>query len=370
MVTTGNEETTMDHPAGCSCHNPLHCILPPFLLERLSQSDNARVRDSALQNLQLGAQIRASRAFVSQLPSAVLRYGVTTGKGRLQREVYDQGKRNPPDRFLPGKLRRAEGDPRVGDPAVDEAYDYAGATWRLYRNIYGRNSLDDQGMTLVQTVHAGVGYDNAFWDGRQMVYGDGDGVIFQRFTRSVDVVAHELTHGVVQYTSGLEYQGEPGALNEHFADVFGSLVRQYRKRHTAKKADWLIGKEILVPAPTRVALRSMAEPGSGYRNDPQLGDDPQPSHYQNRYKGSGDYGGVHINSGIPNHAFYLAATKAGGYSWNTVGKVWYQVMQNLLPTSDFAECAKQCRAVANTMAPKLGQKVVKAVDDAWSAVGL
>jgi Zn-dependent metalloprotease len=219
-------------------------------------------------------------------------------------------------------------------------------------------------------VHAGTAYDNAFWDGRQMVYGDGDEVIFTRFTKSPDVVGHELTHGVVQFTSRLEYRDESGALNEHFADVFGSLVRQYRKKQTAKSADWLIGKEILVPAPTRVALRSMKDPGSGYRNDPQLGDDPQPKHYKNRYKGSSDNGGVHINSGIPNHAFYLAATAVGGSAWNSVGKVWYQVMLNLSPNSNFADCARQCRQVSRGMAPQLGQKVVDAVDAAWKAVGL
>ena len=354
----------------CSTHNPIHCVVPPFILEKLAQSEDRKVRERALANLQLGAQIRAMRAIVSTLPAAILRYGAVPGPARLRREVYDQGNQNPPDRFLPGKLRRAEHGPATHDPAVDEAYNYAGSTWRLYYNIFGRNSLDDQGMTLVQTVHAGVDYDNAFWDGRQMVYGDGDGVVFQRFTRAPDVVAHELTHGVVQYTSGLDYQDEPGALNEHFADVFGSLVRQYRKRQTAKRADWLIGKEILVPARTRTALRSMQAPGTAYQNDPYLGDDPQPMHYRDRYRGSGDYGGVHINSGIPNHAFYLAATEFGGYAWNAVGKVWYQVMLNLLPRSDFAECARQCREVARAMRPKLGTRITGAVDRAWKGVGL
>jgi Zn-dependent metalloprotease len=359
----------MPRVAAHPCHDPIHCVVPPFILERLAESDNRKVRERALENLQLGARIRAARAFAAALPSAGTRYAVP-GTARLRREVYDQGNRNPPDRFLPGKLRRAEGSKATKDLAVDEAYNYAGSTWRLYHKIFGRNSLDDRGMTLVQSVHAGVAYDNAFWDGVQMVYGDGDGVIFQRFTRSVDVVAHELTHGVVQYTSGLEYYGESGALNEHFADVFGSLVRQYRKQQTAKGADWLIGKEILVPAPTRTALRSMKAPGTGYQNDPYLGDDPQPMHYRDRYRGSSDSGGVHINSGIPNHAFYLAATKMGGYAWNAVGKVWYQVMLNLLPTSQFADCARQCRQVSRAMAPQLGTRIAAAVDDAWRAVGL
>ena len=360
----------MRDPAACGGHNPLHCIIPPFVLERLARSGDKRVRDRALENLQLAAQIRATRAIVSTLPAGAPRVGAAPGRPRLRREVYTQGNRNPPDRFLPGRLVRDEHDPASRDPAVDEAYNYAGSTWRLYNKIFGRNSLDDQGMTLVQSVHAGTGYDNAFWDGRQMVYGDGDGVIFTRFTKSVDVVAHELTHGVVQYTSGLEYYAESGALNEHFADVFGSLVRQYRRRQTAKRADWLIGKEILVPAPTRTALRSMRAPGTAYLNDPDLGDDPQPSHYRDRYRGSADNAGVHINSGIPNHAFYLEATAVGGYAWNAVGKVWYQVMLNLQSRSTFADCARQCRQVARGMTPPLNQRTIDAIDAAWTAVGL
>ncbi len=356
--------------SACRGHNPLHCVIPPFVLERLAKSEDKRVRDRALENLQIAAQFRATRAVVSTLPSAVIRHGATTGRPRLRREVYTQGNRNPPDRFLPGRLVRDEGDSASRDPAVDEAYNYAGSTWRLYNKIFGRNSLDDQGMTLVQSVHAGTGYDNAFWDGRQMVYGDGGGVIFTRFTKSVDVVAHELTHGVVQYTCGLEYYAEPGALNEHFADVFGTLVRQYRRGQTAKSADWLIGKEIMVPAPTRTALRSMKAPGTAYQNDPDLGDDPQPSHYRDRYRGTADNAGVHINSGIPNHAFYLAATAVGGKAWGAVGKVWYQVMLNLLPRSNFADCARQCRQVARGMSPQLGQRTVDAIDAAWTAVGL
>ena len=358
-----------DH-SPCRGRNPLHCIIPPILLERLAKSANKRVRDRALENLQIAAQFRATRAIVSTLPTLAARPGAVAGRPRLRREVYTQGNRNPPDRFLPGRLVRDEHDPASGDAAVDEAYNYAGSTWRLYNKIFGRNSLDDQGMTLVQSVHAGVNYDNAFWDGRQMVYGDGDGVIFTRFTKSVDVVAHELTHGVVQFTSGLEYYAESGALNEHFADVFGSLVRQYRRRQTAKSADWLIGKEILVPARTRTALRSMKAPGTAYMNDPDLGDDPQPSHYRDRYRGSADNAGVHINSGIPNHAFYLAATAVGGYAWNAVGKVWYQVMLNLVPRSTFADCARQCRQVARGMSPALNQRTIDAIDAAWTAVGL
>jgi len=350
--------------------NPFHCVVPPFLLERLAQSSKKEVRLAAIENLQTSAAIRGKRSIIATIPTAFLRYaGVSPMKARKNREVYDQGRKNPPDHFLPGKLVRAEGQKAsLKDPAVNEAYDYSGATWDLYWQIFHRNSVDGQGLKLVSSVHAGKSYDNAFWDGVQMAYGDGDGRIFRRFTLSIDVVGHELTHGVVQHTCGLNYHDEPGALNEHFADVFGSLVRQYRKKQTAAKADWLIGKELLVPAPTRTALRSMKNPGSAFKNDPDLGDDPQPKIYANRYTGSQDYGGVHINSGIPNHAFYLATTAVGGNAWEKTGRIWYKVMLNLLPESTFADCAQECRSVALTMFP--GTSVPVAVDNAWQQVGL
>ncbi|MFO1425453.1 MAG: M4 family metallopeptidase [Steroidobacteraceae bacterium] len=181
------------------------------------------------------------------------------------------------------------------------------------------------------------------------------------------MVGHELTHGVVQYTSGLDYQGEAGALNEHFADAFGIMIRQHARQQTARASDWLIGRELIVPAATRRAIRSLREPGTAYRDDPFLGSDPQPAHYRDRYQGSGDNGGVHINSGIPNHAFYRAATAAGGNAWKTVGPIWYQVMQNLLPQSTFAQFARQLRGVAQVHAQG---RYARAVDDALVAVGL
>jgi Zn-dependent metalloprotease len=350
-------------------HHPVHCIVPPYLLERLAQSRDRAVRLAAIENLQLSAQMRGKRAIVATMPAALLKYAAAapTGPAKKRREVYDQGGKNPPDSALPGKLVRSEGQPKRGDAAADEAYEHSGATWDFYWKVFQRNSLDDAGMTLVSSVHAGSGFDNAFWNGLQMVYGDGDGVVFRRFTRSLDVVGHELSHGVVQHTCALEYEGEAGALNEHFADVFGMLVRQFRRKETAAGSDWLVGREILVPAATRKAIRSFADPGTAFRDDPYLGDDPQPNHYARRYKGSGDNGGVHINSGIPNHAFYLAATAVGGSAWDPMGRVWYKVMLNLQPTSDFADCANEARAVA---AQIFGGEVARAVDAAWAKVGL
>lgn len=199
-----------------------------------------------------------------------------------RRSVHDAGHGTS----LPGTLVRSEGVDPSGDVSVDEAYDGLGATWQLLADVYDRDSLDGRGLPLVATVHYARDYDNAFWDGRQMVFGDGDGVYFDRFTRSVDVVAHELAHGLTQYTAGLTYVGQPGALNESASDVWGSLVRQWVRGQTVDEADWLIGAELFTDRVQGVALRSMAAPGSAY-DDPVLGRDPQPASPAPSWRASG-----------------------------------------------------------------------------------
>jgi Zn-dependent metalloprotease len=320
--------------------------------------------------------LRAVRSVANEIPSFPAALPSEAARPRPMRLVYSQGNRQPPQSNLPGTLRRKEGQKRTSDPAVNEAYDHAGATWRFYQRVFARNSIDDAGMPLVSSVHAGVGFDNAFWDGSQMVYGDGDGVLFRRFTLCLDVVGHELTHGVVQHSSGLVYEGQSGALNEHFADVFGVLVRMFKKGtrvEAATSADWWVGARLLVPAPTRRALRSLEAPGTAYRNDPDLGDDPQPQHMRGYAKlpltRAGDWGGVHINSGIPNKAFYLAATAVGGFAWTAVGRVWYEAMRNLQPRAQFADAAEQCRVVSRGLFGTTSA-VAKRIDEAWSRVGL
>lgn len=148
------------------------------------------------------------------------------------------------------------------DQAVNDAYDALGATYDLYSDIFQRDSIDGRDMRLVASVHYGKKFDNAFWDGQQMVFGDGDGKLFLGFTKAIDVVGHELTHGVTQYTANLEDHKQSGALNESFSGVFGSLVKQYHAKEDAHSADWLIGEGILGPSIKGQALRSMAEPGT------------------------------------------------------------------------------------------------------------
>jgi Zn-dependent metalloprotease len=281
-----------------------------------------------------------------------------------QRTVYDAQNRE----LLPGQTVRAEGSASIADVQANEAYDGLGATFDFFADVYDRNSIDDAGLHLDATVHYGRQYDNAFWNGRQMVFGDGDGDLFNRFTISLDVIAHELAHGVTGSEAGLVYLGQAGALNESVSDVFGSLVKQYVRNETAARADWLIGEGLFTANVHGVALRSMKAPGTAY-DDPVLGRDPQPAMMAGYVRTSADNGGVHTNSGIPNHAFYLTAIALGGHAWEKAGRIWYETLRDkrLKPAATFREFA---RYTVDNADRGFGAAERRAVADAWNAVGI
>jgi len=316
--------------------HPIQCIVPPYMLEAIELRGTPAQREMARQ---LASDCRSYRVRresetppTSFQPAPLVAAEEAVGP---KREVYDAKGGSS----LPGTIRRKEGDEPTGDTQVDEAYDGAGHTHRLYLEQYERDSLDGRGMTLVSTVHYGRDYNNAFWDGGQMVYGDGDGEIFTPLTGSLSVIGHELSHGVVQFSGGLVYEDEAGALNESFADVFGVLTVQYRNDETVDQASWLIGDGIFGPDIQGEALRSMKAPGRAYDDD-VLGVDPQPYHMDYYVHTSSDNGGVHINSGIPNHAFYLLASYLGGKAWERAGRIWYDTMQAINnPRATFADWA-------------------------------
>jgi Zn-dependent metalloprotease len=332
------------------------------VLDQLAESPEANVRRLAIDAIAHSSALRAQRATLATMPQMA---AIPSPGGRKHRLVYDA--KNGGFASLPGTLVREEGDKATSDPAVNEAYNHAGYTYDFYKKLFGRNSLDDRGMSLISSVHLGRRLNNAFWTGEQMAYGDGDGVIFIRFTKSLDVVGHELSHGVVTHTCNLEYLNEPGALNEHFADVFGSLVKQWKRKQTVKQADWLIGNDIMGPGTSARALRTFTEERA-YENDPRLGTDPQPKHLRNKYTGNQDNGGVHINSGIPNHAFYRVAMELGGKAWERAGVIWYKTLLALSMRSNFNAMVRMTGQVA---AAEYGSGSVehKAVQNAWKAVG-
>jgi Zn-dependent metalloprotease len=222
-------------------------IVPPYLLQHLVDSGDDDLAEHARRTLVHDTLLRARPAG----PQA-------TGEPGLERTVHDA--RN--GTTLPGDVVRKEGDDPTDDEAVNQAYDGLGDTWTFYDEVFDRDSIDDAGLPLDATVHYDHNYDNAFWNGSQMVFGDGDGTVFVGFTSSVDVIGHELTHGVTEKTAGLTYQGQSGALNESVSDVFGSLVKQHTLGQTAEQADWLIGADLLASGVQGVALRSMKEPGT------------------------------------------------------------------------------------------------------------
>lgn len=339
-----------EHPHGCTCF-----IVPPKMLRKLAeQTQDATERHCLLDAAEISAHLRGQR---SVAPVALGIAAAATGEKR--RTVYDAQNKSK----LPGKLARGEDSKPSTDVAVNQAYDGAGATYDFYREVLKRNSIDGKGMRLESTVHYQSKFNNAFWNGQQMVYGDGDGKLFLGFTGALDVIAHELTHGVTQFAvpGGLVYEDQSGALNESISDVFGSVVKQWTLKQNVEQADWLIGAGIMAPSVGK-ALRSMADPGNQALT--WSGDD-QPKNMSG-YIEDGD---VHTNSGIPNHAFYAAAIALKGNSWDKAGPIWYKALGLLTPNATFADMAN---ATTESAALLYGADSAEqhAIQAAWKVVGV
>lgn len=338
---------------------PLCGIVPPHILRNIAENGEPSQRRDALVALELSSRLRGERDAVVEMARLAI------ARPLKRRAVYDarHGRR------LPGILARREGEAPSDDRAVDEAYDGAGKTYDFFHTVMGRNSIDNRGMRLDSTVHFGDRYANAQWNGRRMIYGDGDRYFFHRFTRSLDVIAHELTHGVTQHSAAFDYEGESGALSEHFSDVFGVLVRQYASRQTAAKADWLVGTKLFTRRVNGDAIRSMKAPGMAY-DDPILGRDPQPGHMRDYVQTDFDDGGVHVNSGIPNLAFHRVAVLLGGFAWEVAGRIWYTVLtQKLRPNATFQQCADATFETAAELWGR-GSEPQLAVAEGWKTVGI
>ena len=343
-------------------HRHLCGIVPPHILEKLARSNDAEIRRAARSTLLLTARLRGERDVRARsLPARAPADG--------RRTVFDC---KHSVSLANAVLVRTEDGPESADTSVNNAFDGFGHTRQFYLDVLGRNSIDDRGMRLDGYVHRGVKYNNAFWDGQQMVFGDGDGKVFVDFTGSLDVIGHELTHGVTQFTADLEYHDQSGALNEHMSDAMGSLVKQWTLQQSAEQADWLIGAEVFTPTIDADALRSMKNPGHAYDND-LLGKDPQPDHMSKYVElpdtDEGDNGGVHINSGIPNKAFYLVAVGIGGNAWEAPGHIWYESLKSSSGTTDFQGFADLTSSTAARLYGAGGTQQ-QAVDDAWAQVGI
>jgi Zn-dependent metalloprotease len=342
---------------------PVNCITPPHLLQKLLESDDQDIRGAALNTLLSNARLRGERTVRASIA------GIVAAPDNGRRTIFDCQNRT----FLLSAVRvRSENGAESTDSSVNQAFDGLGTTRQFYKDVHERDSIDGRGLRLEGYVHRGRNYNNAFWDGQAMVFGDGDGKIFTDFTRSLDVIAHELTHGVTEYTAGLEYHTQSGALNEHISDVFGSLVKQWSLQQSAADADWLIGSEVFTPGIDADALRSLKAPGNAYDNS-IFGKDPQPDHMskfvQRPDTDEGDNGGVHINSGIPNKAFYLTAVNIGGFAWEAPGHIWYESLKASSVRTQFQEFADTTYFKAAELYGA-GSTEQQAVLAAWQEVGI
>ena len=361
--------------AAHDCEAPVYgCyIIPPFVLRHIAETTpKDEVRARAERALTLRRDVTRERTAALAERRDVPGERVRDARPRKNRIVYDANRTD--NRHF--RLARREGDePNGNEPEVDEAFKHSGITWDFYNSVFGRNSIDGWGMDLISTVNYRRNFVNARWNGGQMLYGGDVPGLFNRFTKTLDIVAHELTHGVVQFTVGLDHVGQPGALGESICDVFGSMVKQWAKGQKAADADWLMGEGLYVrkKGARRRAVRSLKAPGTAH-NDPTpggIGIDPQVAHMSEYLKlpDDEDQGGVHLNSGIANRAFYLAATQLGGYSWEGAGQIWYRVLaeRRIRPAATFADMRDATVRAATEL---FGDRAARTVAHAWAKVGV
>ncbi|MFL6144894.1 MAG: M4 family metallopeptidase [Labedaea sp.] len=334
--------------------------VPPYLIDHIARTSRKTAEGGypAQQTALATRMLREKREAVTlaSVP-ATLQPPV---QGRADRVIFDD---NHQWTFSTEPIR-GEGGPPTALANANLAYDGLGGTRAFYQEVLGRDSLDNAGVALPAHVNFGVQFNNAYWDGTQMVFGNGDEVIFKDFTGDIDVIGHELTHGVTQYTANLDYTDQPGALNEATSDILGVCVEQYVAKLDAGTFNWLIGEDVMADDLYGEAIRSMSHPGTAYDN-PQMGKDPQAADMSGYVPG----GDPHVNSGIINRAFYLMATELGSFP---AAKLWYATLQNLWPTAMFADAAAVCAQMARILArdkviTRLGAQTARA---AFHEVGI
>ena len=347
-------------------------IIHPIILQEIEKNGNEQQKKDAQRAMQSIISIRGRK--LAQHGQVKLPTLAATLKPPLRRKVCDSRGSGS----LPGMIKREEGQAATGDKDVDAAFDLSGDAYTLFEKVLQRKSIDNNGMPLVSSVHyiepGEQFYNNASWFDNQMIYGDADPNVFTTVLLRT-VAAHEMGHGVVHFEGGLVYSNDTGAMNEHFADVFGILAEQFFKKQDVNQSNWLIGEGIWAKNIKGKALRSMSNPGTAY-DDSLVGKDIQPDHMDKYLRlpntPDGDWGGVHINSGIPNCAFYKASKYIGGNAWETTGLIWYAALRSLPgkpSNTTFQDLANVTTEIARRLFEGEPEKQ-DALHKAWTEVGL
>jgi Zn-dependent metalloprotease len=341
----------------CTCF-----IVPRDVLTRLSHDSDlsAELRKRLFDTAQVSHELRLLRIQAAKLTSVAMAHATEFADlaSSPAVTVYDCKH----TQHLPGVPVPNPGN--SSDTTAKRAFDETTNVAKFYKEVFNRNSIDNHGMTMMSTIHYGNKYDNAMWNGTQMVYGDGDNSLFVDFTSGNDVIGHELTHGVTQYSLQLDYEDDAGGLNESVSDCFGSMFRQWEAKQDVKTADWLIGHDIMGPtakAKGFTCLRDMAAPDAKHCLA------PQPTQYSQITPGMDP----HYSSGPPNLAFCTACKTLGGTSWEYIGQVWYRSLTGFgpTPTMRMKDFANRTRQVAQSMYSS-NAAVGAAVDKGWKQVGL
>ena len=330
---------------------PCRCYFIPDVVFKEMKKDGYNVEQP--KQTTIDKNVRQQRQDLMMMPAMPL-------IGNNERSVYDSQNTN----VKQAKIARKEGQAPTADVDVNAVYDNGGIVRDYFKTVLGWDSIDNNAMDLNLSVHYQNKYNNAFWDGEQMIFGDGDGANFMNFARALDVTAHELTHGVVQFTANLEYQGQSGALNEHFADVFGTAIKQHFLKQTEITANWLIGEMCLGGRFKGKAIRSMKAPA-----DATAVLMPQPDNMKNISKSTSDNGGVHINSGIPNYAFYLVSM---GIGTQNAAVLWFEALKILGPKSKFKDLYTALKKVTKglVLTKKMPASTQTTLDAAFKKVGI
>jgi Zn-dependent metalloprotease len=340
----------------CQCF-----IIPRDVLEKVASDPelSTEVRKHSEYTARISSQIRRLRDQAVSLTSVTsLTAAVAPIAAAPAVTVYDCKH----SQTLPGVPVPNPGS--SADKTAGRTFKETTAVADFYKKVFNRNSIDNAGMTMMSSIHFGVNFNNAMWNGSQMLYGDGDNQIFIDFTNGNDVIGHELTHGVTQHTLQLVYSGDAGGLNESLSDCFGSMFRQWEANQDVTTADWLIGRDIMGPVSKGkgfTCLRDMANPAAAHCLA------PQPTKYSQLTPGMDP----HYTSGPPNLAFHLASKKVGGHSWEKVGQIWYRAMTAFGPSPNLKmkPFADHTRQLATQMFPA-APTVAAAIDQAWKQVGL